>query len=284
MGGGKALSQPVSIICPYRNAATFIPSLIATVQQQTHEHWELLLIDDCSADAGPYLVDQAASKDRRIRPLSVSMRSSGAPTGPWWPRNMGMSNAKHDLVAFLDVDDLWHPLKLQRQLSWHLGLRAALSVTAYAKFHKSTGAIIGWRVPPRVFDYSRLRLSNVVPMLSVLVDKSVLLGEFRPCPHEDYLFWLDILRANPTARCIGIPELLAFYSVHPGNLTRSRWQMPFWTYQVYRSHGLGVLNSASALIPWAMLHLTDHLRSAHRPLSMGLARLQSAVPPISLAM
>lgn len=253
------LNPQVSIICPYFNAASFLPTLIYNVLRQTHRSWELLLIDDCSTDDGPLVAAKAAKSDPRICALSAPQRPVGLPSGPWWPRNVGLGHAHSELIAFLDVDDLWHPLKLERQLFWHLQASAALSVTAYSRFNVTTRQILNSRVPPSTFGYGRLRMSNVIPMLTALVDRRLLVDQFRPCCHEDYLFWLSILRANADARCIGIPEILAYYAVHDRNLTRARWKMPFWTYQVYRSHGMNSINSLLSLAPWFAIHLSQRV-------------------------
>lgn len=129
------MSTAVSIICPYRDAAAFLPGLIANVRLQSHPDWELLLIDDGSLDAGPDLARSAARGDQRIRLLRAPARPSASPQlGPWWPRNVGLAKASHGLIAFLDVDDRWHPAKLQRQIQCQVAVGAQISVTGYARF------------------------------------------------------------------------------------------------------------------------------------------------------
>ena len=277
------INNAVSIICPYRNAALFLPGLIENVQKQTYAHWELLLVDDESTDNGSLIAAKAAMSDPRIRALSADSRPSGFSPGPWWPRNVGLRNAQFQLIAFLDVDDLWHPLKLQRQLSIHLNADASLSVTGYGRFDHLTRKIIGWRNPPLAFGYRRLRVSNVIPMLSVLVDRSLLVEQFAPCPHEDYLFWLSILRINPGSRCIGIPELLSFYSVHDKNLTRQRWKMPLWVFQVYRAHGLSGFESLMSLFPWAISQLYLYSLSKGHVFESSVDQLIARPKPLSIS-
>lgn len=280
----KPINQTqVSIICPYRNAVAFLPALVENVQRQTYSNWELLLIDDGSTDNGPLFAAKAARLDPRIRALSAPHRPSGFSKGPWWPRNVGLRNTQSELIAFLDVDDLWHPLKLQHQIFSHLNASASLSVTGYARFDYSSRKVLALRSPPSSFGYPRLRKSNVVPMLSALVNRSLLVEEFRPCPHEDYLFWLSLLRANPNSRCISIPEVLAFYSVHEANLSRSKWMMPLWTYRVYRLHGMSMLGSCVALVPWALSQLTINHPSNHSCIGLPVEQLMSRPMPVSLS-
>ena len=272
----------VSIICPYRNAAAFLPGLIASVQAQSHPHWELLLIDDGSSDAGPSLAAAAAANDARILPLQAPPRPGGKPAGPWWPRNHGLAQATAPWVAFLDADDLWHPRKLERQLALHAAKGIAISVTGYGRFDGQNLHLADWRLPPPRFGYASLRRVNLIPMLTLLARRELLAGGFQPFPHEDYLCWLDLFRRQPGLRCHTVPELLAFYRVHGGNLTGARWSMPLWTYRVYRAHGAARLASAAALLPWGLGQATQALRAWRHPLWLPLAQASAADPPLPL--
>lgn len=274
------MSTAVSIICPYRDAAAFLPGLIANVRLQSHPDWELLLIDDGSLDAGPDLARSAARGDQRIRLLRAPARPSASPQlGPWWPRNVGLAKASHGLIAFLDVDDRWHPAKLQRQIQCQVAVGAQISVTGYARFEFGGDKLISWRLPPPRFGYSRLRCGNAIPMLTVMLERRLLQEGFLPCPHEDYLRWLSLFRDQPELRCITIPELLAFYAVHGSNLTGRRWQMPLWTYRVYRAHGMGAVASAVSLLPWGLTQAMAQWSCRRRPLSQTLqAALQAEHP------
>lgn len=273
------MSPSVSIICPFRDASGFLPGLIATVRQQTHSDWELLLIDDGSVDAGSDLACSAARGDQRIRSLRAPPRPAGSPQGPWWPRNVGLGSAIHELIAFLDVDDRWHPAKLQRQLRCHGPGGARISVTGYARFDPATDTLLGWRLPPPCFGYGRLRLGNAIPMLTLMLERRLLEEGFRPCPHEDYLRWLTLFREQPGLRCVTIPELLAFYAVHGTNLTGRRWRMPLWAYHVYRAHGMGRLASGASLVPWGLSQLAAQWRCRRRPFRPSLQAALQAEPP-----
>lgn len=276
------MSRSVSIICPYRDAAKFLPGLIANVKQQTHSDWELLLIDDCSVDAGSDLARVAAGGDRRIQFLTAPTRPSGTPPGPWWPRNVGLSSASHDLIAFLDADDRWHPAKLEHQLRYHGPDGARISVTGYARFDPVSDTLLGWRLPPSRFSYGRLKRGNAIPMLTLMLERCLLKEGFRPCPHEDYLRWLTLFHAEPSLHCVTVPELLAFYAVHDSNLTSRRWLMPLWTYGVYRAHGMGRWDSAVSLIPWSLSQTEAQWRCFRHPLKQSLHSILWAENPYPL--
>lgn len=275
-----AVSDPtVSIVCAYRNGATFLRELLATVQRQVMTDWELLLVNDGSTDGGEVLAAQATEGDGRIRPLSAPPRPQEAPAGPWWPRNIGISAARAHWIAFLDVDDLWHPLKLERQLALHRRFGLDLSVTGYARFHQGTSGISSWRCPPLQLRHRRLLCGNVIPLLTVMVRRDWLKDGFRPVPHEDYLLWLDMFRQRPSLRYGCLQELLAAYRLHDANLTARRPALAAWVYRVHRRHGRRRFQSAKALLPWLAHQLVQSLVWRMRPLRGSLDQALSAVPP-----
>lgn len=57
----------ISIVVPVYNAAKYLPRTIASVQAQTYEDWELLLVNDGSTDNSVQIIEQYANKDSRIK-------------------------------------------------------------------------------------------------------------------------------------------------------------------------------------------------------------------------
>src|SRR5690606_10616687 len=86
---------------------------IASVQNQTYENWELIIVDDCSKDHTVAIVEAFQKDDDRIR-LIVSEVNRGSGVA----RNTGTEASKGDYIAFLDADDLWKPQKLQVQIDF----------------------------------------------------------------------------------------------------------------------------------------------------------------------
>src|SRR5690348_15078750 len=100
----------VSVIVPVFNRAATIGRAVASVVVQTMADWELIVVDDGSADdpAGAL----AALSDARLRLLRHE-RNRGAAAA----RNTGIAAARAPLIAFLDSDDEWLPEKLARQVA-----------------------------------------------------------------------------------------------------------------------------------------------------------------------
>ena len=93
----------LSIIVPVYNAERFLDRAVASVQAQSFSDWELILVDDGSADGSPALLARYAAEDGRIR----AFRQANA--GPSAARNRGMEEARGEYLAFLDADDSLAP-------------------------------------------------------------------------------------------------------------------------------------------------------------------------------
>ncbi len=109
-------SKPlVSSIIIFLNAERFIQEAIKSVFAQTYDNWELLLVDDGSTDGSSEVAlryaEQYPSKVRYMEHPGHQNRGMSA------SRNLGISNAKGEYVAFLDSDDVWLAHKLQQQVA-----------------------------------------------------------------------------------------------------------------------------------------------------------------------
>jgi glycosyltransferase involved in cell wall biosynthesis len=99
----------ISVIIPAYNAEHTIRETIESVQQQTFQDLELLVINDGSKDKTLELVQSI--KDERLKVFSY--KNSGVCVA----RNRGVSHATGEFISFLDADDIWMPDKLELQLA-----------------------------------------------------------------------------------------------------------------------------------------------------------------------
>ena len=234
----------VSIITPYRDAADFLPGLVANLRRQTHRHWECLLVDHGSRDGGPQLLADLVADDPRFRCLAVDRGPGQHRPLPAIPRNRGLREARGAWICFLDVDDLWHPHKLEQQLAWQRFRQLDLIVTAYARFPEDGRGPMTLRCPPMRLKRADLRRSNPIPMLCVMVRASLLRAGamepnrvFKLVRHEDYALWLRLWRDQPDLRYGCVPQVLAFHRRHHGNLTRWHPRLLLWIYRLHRGDG-----------------------------------------------
>ncbi|SHO46899.1 glycosyltransferase family 2 protein [Desulfopila aestuarii] len=103
-------NYPVSVIIPTYNREKFLSESIQSVLSQSCLPAEIIIIDDGSTDATRECVLSFVESS----PVSLSYVYQEN-RGPAAARNLGIMNATHDHIAFLDSDDLWHPNKLQKQ-------------------------------------------------------------------------------------------------------------------------------------------------------------------------
>lgn len=102
----------VSVIIPMYNREATIKEAAMSVLNQTHSDLELIIVDDCSKDNSVAVVESMAKEDSRIRLIKCE-KNGGACVA----RNIGIDNAKGDIIAFQDSDDIWHEDKLEKSLN-----------------------------------------------------------------------------------------------------------------------------------------------------------------------
>ncbi|HSM70522.1 MAG TPA: glycosyltransferase family A protein [Anaerolineales bacterium] len=96
----------VSVIIPVYNGVSFLAGAIENVLAQNYQPLEIIIVDDGSTDATAQV---AASYSKEVQ----YVRQTNA--GPSAARNLGIKLAQGDMLAFLDVDDLWSDHKLNLQ-------------------------------------------------------------------------------------------------------------------------------------------------------------------------
>lgn len=108
-----SMSTPaVSVLMSVYNGARYLKAAINSVLQQTFSDFEFLIIDDGSSDASPQILQAYAQQDSRIQ---VYLRSH---RGIARSRNELLLQAKADLIACMDADDIALPQRLAQQLEF----------------------------------------------------------------------------------------------------------------------------------------------------------------------
>jgi teichuronic acid biosynthesis glycosyltransferase TuaG len=163
--------QLISIIMPAYNAERFISEAILSVIAQTYNHWELIVIDDGSVDHTGLIVIQLQQTDKRIIYRYQANQKLGC------ARNTGLLMASGEWIGFLDSDDLWLENKLEQQVKIIDSTNADVifsegffyddksqELTPYTSLH-------GWYKASAM--YNALMLHNSIPVLSVLIRKTL---------------------------------------------------------------------------------------------------------------
>lgn len=89
----------ISVIVPVYNVEKYLHRCIDSILAQTFTDFELILVDDGSADGSGAICDEYAAKDSRVR---VIHKENGGVSAS---RNTGMDAATGDYILFCDSDD-----------------------------------------------------------------------------------------------------------------------------------------------------------------------------------
>jgi len=108
-------SPLVSVVMCFLNPGRFLAEAIDSVLSQDYPHWELLLIDDGTTDESAVLACQCAARhpDRVRRYQHAEHRNLGLSAS----RNLGLRQARGELIMFLDADDVWLPGRITHQVA-----------------------------------------------------------------------------------------------------------------------------------------------------------------------
>src|SRR5690554_4575467 len=96
------MNDLVSIITPTFNSEKYIQQTIQSVQNQTYQNWEMIIVDDCSSDNTIQIVEDIQNTEPRIILIKSDKNS-----GPAVSRNKGIEKAQGKYLTFLDADDIW---------------------------------------------------------------------------------------------------------------------------------------------------------------------------------
>jgi glycosyltransferase involved in cell wall biosynthesis len=133
------MSVVLSVIVPTRNRADLLVRCLLRLKEQTCLTMEVLLLDDGSDAAHRQALQQAwHALDERFRLIEVAPCGSTISSGPSVVRNWGVNEARGNLLAFCDDDDLWtdpdhaarvvHLFSAQPDLDLFIGNQRALHV------------------------------------------------------------------------------------------------------------------------------------------------------------
>src|SRR5262245_50952803 len=97
----------ITCIVPAYNVERYLSEAIDSILAQTYRPLRVIVADDGSTDRTAKI---AAEYGKRI--IYLRQTNHGYPAA----KNLGLSAAEGDFIAFLDADDMWHPEKLARQM------------------------------------------------------------------------------------------------------------------------------------------------------------------------
>lgn len=224
------LTPLVSIITPAFNSESTVVATLKSVQAQSLQDWELLVIDDSSTDRTVERVNRLAKQDNRIKVLCNKREK-----GPAGARNTGilMANAKY--IAFLDSDDLWHPNKLENQIAFMETENSYFSYGDYNIIDRKSKISLGIYRSPDNVSYRDLLTTCPIGCLTVAFNQQVLGKHLMPNMQrgQDWGLWLALTRGGVTAR--RFPGCHADYLTGGKSLSASKLSKSRDIFKIYRN-------------------------------------------------
>jgi glycosyltransferase involved in cell wall biosynthesis len=201
----------VSVIIPFHRDIELLRAAVSSVTSQTYPSIELIVVYDSPdidiLDALP----ATAIPGRQIRLLCQNRRGAGM------ARNFGIEHASGAYLAFLDADDIFLPMKIERQLKLMRESGAEFSHTSYfafgresrrKSFYAASGRFTGNVFPEVVY--------NCPIAMPTVMAKSELLKERYRFPDmqncEDVVLWMHI---GKDMEILGIDEPLSVVTISP---------------------------------------------------------------------
>jgi len=217
----------VSIITPSYNSSRFIEECVDSALSQTYDNWELIIVDDCSADNSPQIIKKY--NDKRIQLIELDGNVGAAEA-----RNVAIRKAKGKYIAFLDSDDLWESQKLEKQISFMETEDIAFSFSTYQPISEDGSKLHSIIHAPKIVTYYSYLKNTIIGCLTVVIDREKA-GDFE-MPNirssHDMALWLLIMRRGFDA--YGLDENLARYRIVSTSNTASKWHAAKDVWKVYR--------------------------------------------------
>ncbi|MEN8626679.1 glycosyltransferase family 2 protein [Psychrobacter proteolyticus] len=103
----------ISIGIPFYNAEKYLEDAICSILAQTHNYWELILIDDGSTDGSLEIAREFEKKDSRIRVISDGLNKKLP-----YRLNQIIDESQHGYIARMDADDLISSTRIETQFNY----------------------------------------------------------------------------------------------------------------------------------------------------------------------
>lgn len=208
------------MLCVF-NGERWLNEALESIEWQSFCNFEIVVVNDGSTDRTSDILAEAAHRDSRYRIFSQTNR------GLVSSLNFGISQAKGDLIARMDADDLMMPRRLERQVRFmrsHPNVAAAGS--AIYLIDEAGERLYVHRYPCGVeIVREELSLRSSLAHPSVMMRRSAVMavGAYREALRhcEDYDLWLRLSEAYDVDN---LPDVLISYRVHAGSVSHRHSQ------------------------------------------------------------
>lgn len=243
----------VSIITPVYNTENYLRDSLESVRNQSFLNWEHILVDDCSKDKSLAIIKGYAEKDPRVKYIKL-LENNGAGVA----RNKAIEMAEGSYIAFLDSDDLWHPLKLEKQIKFMRDNKYHFTFTSYDLIDENSDDLSKIVKAKDKVTYKSALFKNPIGCLTVIYDKEFFGKQYMPTirKRQDYALWLKLLKKT---NGYGISECLASYRTGNASISSNKLELLKYEWKIYREvEGLTWFKSSFYLLSAIILKLKTY--------------------------
>lgn len=133
----------ISVIVPVYNTEKWLERCITSIQRQTWQNLEIIIVDDGSTDESGQVAERLAQADSRIKVFHKP--NGGASTA----RNMGIDNASGEYIGFIDSDDYIDPEMYARLMELIRQEDLLMAQTSRNGINEAGKVLVDIYVPPK---------------------------------------------------------------------------------------------------------------------------------------
>lgn len=139
----------ISVIVPVYNQKKFLNDCLESINKQTYDKLEVLLIDDGSSDGSGEICDEWRKRDKRVRVFHT--KNEGVSNA----RNIGLANSNGELISFVDPDDWIEEDAISQMVKIMIYYKVDLAFFKYDEFSSKNDIEINKRENSLVELYKR---------------------------------------------------------------------------------------------------------------------------------
>lgn len=242
----------ISVIIPIYNGDEWLRDALSSLQSQSYQHFEAILVNDGSTDNSKDICEHFCKSDSRFR--LISQNNEGVSSA----RNTGLGSARGKWIAFMDADDIMPPDALETLIAFAEESGAGIAAGSYdrgvnssSKKGNNKSYLLSSDEAIKIGLYQKRILNNPWGML---FHSSVFNGEhplrFRKCRYEDLdLFYRAFEKVDKV--CI-TDRIVYFYRDNPNSFINT------WS-----ASRLDVLDVTDRMVKHMEQRSPDLLRGAH---------------------
>lgn len=191
-----------SILMPVYNGIEYIHESINSVKSQTYKNWELIIsVNGHDKDSDVYNIANTYTCDNIIVYDMFGIKGKSNTL------NNTLKMCKYDKICILDVDDIWLPTKLEKQLNYIKSYDIIGTDCQYFGDRNDKPRLQFGELSPDIFNHY-----NPIINSSSCFNKSDALWDNEYDSVEDYEMWLRLIRENKTF--YNIDEVLVKHRIH----------------------------------------------------------------------